>query len=80
MQSRLGSFIESVINVLLGFAIATIAQMFIFQAIGQPITLQTSLVVGAFMTLVSIARSYVLRRLFNAITIRRLRAYSHQNP
>lgn len=81
MQSRLASLLESLANILIGYGIATYAQLFIFQAIGQPISLKTSAIVGAFMTLVSIVRSYTLRRIFNRITIWRMtrNATSHQN-
>ena len=40
MQSRLASLLESLANILIGYGIATYAQLFIFQAIGQPISLK----------------------------------------
>lgn len=68
MQSRLGSLVEAIANILIGYTISTFAQLWIFEQIGQPISLETSAIVGAFMTLVSIVRSYTLRRSFNWIT------------
>lgn len=70
MQTKIGSLIEALANVLVGYTIATFAQLWIFHQIGQPISLETSAIVGAFMTLVSIVRSYILRRSFNWITSR----------
>lgn len=77
MQSRLGSLVEAIANILIGYTISTFAQLWIFEQIGQPISLETSAIVGAFMTLVSIVRSYTLRRSFNWITCR---ASRNQDP
>lgn len=80
MQSRLGSLIESLVNVLVGYSVAVAAQMWIFHALGEPISWKTSNLVGAFMTVVSIARSYTLRRLFNYLAHRRTcNAARHKN-
>lgn len=67
MQSRLGSFIESMINVAIGFWINFVANMLILPAFGfTSLTLETNLLIGLAYTLVSVARSYVVRRWFNA--------------
>jgi hypothetical protein len=81
MQSRLWSLTESLVNVVVGYVIAVSAQMYIFHLIGEPISWKTSNIVGAFMTVISILRSYTLRRIFNAFTIRRMKSHasSRQN-
>lgn len=68
MQSRVGSLVESLVNIVVGYGIAVLAQTWIFAQLGIPISIHNSLIVGAFMTVVSIVRSYVLRRLFNKFT------------
>lgn len=52
-------------NVLIGFWIAVAAQSVIFPLFGIRITLATNLGIACFMTVVSIVRSYFVRRLFN---------------
>lgn len=65
MQSRFMSMVEAVANILIGYGIATIGQVYIFWALNKPISWETSFIVGAFMTIVSLVRSYTLRRIFN---------------
>lgn len=67
MQSRLGSFIESLANVVLGYGIAVGAQILIFPLFGVVIPLSSNLAIGIIFTLVSLVRSYLLRRLFNLL-------------
>ena len=65
MQTRLWSFVESIANVLIGYSVALAAQLVIFPVFGIHVPLKDNLLIGAFFTLVSIVRSYTLRRLFN---------------
>jgi hypothetical protein len=65
-QTRLGSLIEACINVLIGFSINFSANMLILPLIGFHITPGQNLFIGVLYTLVSVARSYVIRRWFNA--------------
>jgi hypothetical protein len=67
MQSRLGSFLESLANVVLGYGIAVGAQILIFPLFGVVIPLSSNLAIGIIFTLVSLVRSYLLRRLFNLL-------------
>lgn len=69
-QSRLMSLIESAINILVGFGIAVAAQAIFLPLLGVPIPLAANLGFAAIMTAISIARSYLLRRLFEALHIR----------
>ena len=70
-QSRRMSLLESIANVVVGYGVAVVSQILIFPAFGLHATLQQNLQMGAAFTLVSIVRSFTLRRLFEA---RRLRA------
>lgn len=63
-QSRLMSFIESVANVAIGYGIAVATQMLVFPGFGITTTLAQNMQMGAVFTIVSIARSFAVRRLF----------------
>lgn len=69
-QTRKHSLIESLLNILIGYGIAIMAQVIIFPLFGGHFTLQDNLKIGALFTVVSLVRSYCLRRLFNWIMIR----------
>ena len=66
-QSRTMSLVEAVANVVVGYGFAVITQILIFPIFGLHTTLAQNLKMGAVFTLVSIARSYVLRRLFERL-------------
>ena len=65
-QTRLGSFIEAWINVAIGFAINFCANLLILPLIGFHISIGQNLFIGVLYTIISVARSYVIRRWFNA--------------
>jgi len=71
-QSRLMSLVESVANVTVGYGVAVVTQILIFPIFGLHTTLAQNLQMGAIFTLVSIVRSFGLRRLFEAIRVRRV--------
>ena len=65
MQSKLDSFIEAWLNVLIGFGISVLANFVIFPLVGIGASTTQIITVGIFMTLVSVARSYFVRRFAN---------------
>ena len=65
MQSKLDSFIEAWLNVLIGFGISVLANFVIFPWVGVSASTGQILRIGVGMTLVSVARSYFLRRWAN---------------
>ena len=67
MQSKLGSFAESIINILIGYFVALGSQLVIFPAFGVNLPLSDNLMIGAWFTLISLIRSYCVRRWFNAM-------------
>ena len=69
-QSRLMSLAESVANVLVGYGVAVVTQILIFPVFGLHATLAQNLKMGAVFTVASIARSFALRRVFEAIRMR----------
>lgn len=70
-QSRLMSLVESVVNILVGFGVSLAAQWFFLPLLGVSISFSQNLLFALIMTAISIARSYVLRRIFEALHIRR---------
>jgi hypothetical protein len=70
-QSKFMSMLESVINIAVGFGIGLIAQIVFLPMLGVAVSLRQNLIFAAIMTVISIARSYALRRVFEALHIRR---------
>lgn len=66
-QSRAMSLVEALTNVVVGYALAVATQVAVFPLVGVEIRTRQMLVVGLVFTVVSIVRSYVLRRLFNRL-------------
>lgn len=64
-QTKLGSFYEACINVAIGFGINFVANLIILPLFGFNITLMDNLYIGLLYTVVSVARSYVVRRWFD---------------
>lgn len=72
-QSRLESLIESVMNIAIGYGVALASQLLIFPLFDIHVSLTTNLWIGAWFTVISLVRSYVIRRWFN----RRLHRAAH---
>ena len=66
-QSRRMSLVEALANVAVGFGVAVATQAIVFPLFGLRASLADNLTIGAVFTAVSIARSYALRRAFEAI-------------
>ena len=64
-QSRRWSFVEALINVAIGYGIAVGTQIAVFPMFGIQVSLGENLSIGLLFTVVSILRSYFLRRAFN---------------
>lgn len=67
-QSRLHSLVESVTNVVVGFALSALTTAIVFPLFGYPIRWTDNLAISAIFTVVSVVRSYALRRAFNRLT------------
>ncbi len=70
-QSKRMSFIESLVNVAVGYGIAVATQIAVFPLFGLELKLSENLAIGAIFTCISMLRSYVLRRLFETARARR---------
>jgi hypothetical protein len=64
-QTRLGSFIEALINTAIGLVVSVIANAFVFPLFGFNPTPAQSVSISAIYTGISIVRQYTLRRWFN---------------
>lgn len=66
-QSRRMSLVEAITNVVVGFGVALLTQIIVFPLFDLAVSLGKNLAIGGLFTLASIARSYALRRVFEAI-------------
>jgi uncharacterized membrane protein len=74
-QSKLASFIESIVNTLLGLVIAFFAQWLIVWVYDIPLSHTQNLIIVFWMTVLSVLRSYVVRRIANRLQERKLAEY-----
>jgi hypothetical protein len=70
-QSKWMSMLESIINIVVGFGISMTAQAVFLPMLGVPIPWHANFIFALIMTAISIVRSFTLRRLFEAMHIRR---------
>ena len=64
-QTKLGSFYEACINVFIGFGINYCANLLILPIFGFHITLIENFFMGLLYTIISVIRSYIVRRWFD---------------
>lgn len=67
MQSKTMSFIEAATNIAIGFIVNFALNMIILPIYGFNIAPSSALHIGLIITVFAIARSYFVRRLFDAI-------------
>ena len=67
MQSRAMSMVEAVTNVAVGFGLALGVQLALFPMLSLEASLGEHLSISAVFTVVSIARGYALRRVFERL-------------
>ena len=65
-QTKLESLLESIVNIIIGYTVALASQLLIFPMVDINVPLSTNLWIGLWFTLISLTRSYVIRRWFNA--------------
>lgn len=64
-QKKRHSFLEACINILIGFSINFVANLLILPAFGFDVHPMTAFNIGLVFTVISIIRSYYIRRMFN---------------
>ena len=65
MQTKLQSALESAVNILIGYLVALASQLIVFPQFGINIPLTDNLLIGFWFTVISLIRSYLVRRYFN---------------
>lgn len=75
-QSRRASLAEAITNTVVGYALAVLTQIVVFPLYGLAVDLPSHLGIGAAFVVVSLARSYVLRRIFERLRGARWRSNS----
>ena len=68
MQSKKHSLIESITNIFIGYSVAIASQLAIFPLFDIHIPLSDNLAIGLWFTVISLVRSYVIRRCFTKRT------------
>ncbi|PXW63916.1 hypothetical protein C7964_1316 [Loktanella sp. PT4BL] len=63
-QSRRMSLIEAGTNVVVGYVLAITTQIVVFPWFGLVVSIGDNLAIGAIFVILSLIRSYLLRRLF----------------
>ena len=64
-QRKIISLTESAVNVLVGYLVACVSQIIIFPFFDIHIPIEDNFLIGLWFTVISIIRSYTVRRLFN---------------
>jgi hypothetical protein len=73
-QSKKGSALEAVTNVVVGYSVNYTANLLLFPLFGWHITTSQNITLGVIYTAISLCRSYALRRFYNWRTIRAVAA------
>ena len=66
MQTKRQSMIESLTSTTIGIIIGIVLNLTILPIFGYPVSLSDSLWISVIFTVVSIIRSYIIRRWFNS--------------
>ena len=64
-QSRLMSLLEAKSNALIGYLVAVAANYVVLPWWGFEVSVRASFEIGVVFFLISVARSYIMRRIFN---------------
>lgn len=67
LQTRSWSFLEALLNTAVGYCVAVVSQILLFPKFNIEVTFRTHLILGASFTIISLCRSYLLRRVFQHI-------------
>lgn len=65
MQTRNQSLLEASANVAVGYGVSTAANLVVLPAFGYAVSVVDAAWIGLVFTVISLARSYALRRIFN---------------
>jgi hypothetical protein len=68
-QTRKASLVESLVNVAVGYSLGVAVQLVVLPLFGVRISLAANAAIGVVFSIISIARSFALRRTFEALRI-----------
>lgn len=66
MQTRRQSLKEAAYNIAIGYTVALLSQLIVFPFVGIHVSIGTNLEIGVYFTIISLIRSYLVRRWFNS--------------
>ena len=72
MQSKRQSFYESLLNIFIGWLVSVISSAIILPLLGVDLPLEANLKASAFFTVISIIRTYAVRRYFNRLHMKQM--------
>lgn len=64
-QTKLESLFEALVNIAIGAGVSLIGQLVFFPMVGLQVSIHQNLTLMALFTVLSVVRSYYVRRLFN---------------
>lgn len=64
-QSKIGSLAESLTNIAIGITIGFLSNVLVLPAFGYDVTLADSFYISLVFTVISLVRSYAIRRFYN---------------
>lgn len=65
MQTKKQSLLEAFVNIAIGYSVAIASQLVIFPMFGIDIATEDHLLIGFYFTIISITRTYLVRRYYN---------------
>jgi hypothetical protein len=68
-QSKTQSWLEALANIAVGYGVALASQIVVFPWFGIHVPLSANIQIGLWFTLISLVRSFALRRAFNAFHV-----------
>ncbi|MGI1677760.1 MAG: hypothetical protein K6L75_03440 [Cellvibrionaceae bacterium] len=75
-QSHKMSMIESAVSVIAGYILNVLFQFFLYPAFGIEISLDKAFIIAFFITGLAFVKNYGVRRFFNLLHLKSLRAKS----
>lgn len=68
-QTKRASLAESLLNVAIGYGVALLSQIIVFPWFGIHVSVSANVAIGGVFTIISIVRSFAVRRLFEHLRV-----------
>jgi hypothetical protein len=66
-QSPKHSFLETLVNIIIGLIVSFIIQIFLFPLLNIPVSTKQNIIITIVFFIASLIRGYLVRRYFNSI-------------